>query len=267
MADGISATEPVRHDYGTIVVIGGGCYGSYYLRQLRRAATAGAITWEQVLLVDREASCAAAPAVAADGGDARAPAAALVVAEWGAFLDGWLPAAGAHDALVPSPLMPHLFFEWVARRATQRWPARTVARAPMGGRVGTPWERAAPDGTAYVSHATWMCPVNCIEPARCPHTRGPRDWSMPTTLAAWGAGERSGGRPLLGPFTFHCTHRAYGVGMVDAAAIRAADDAIAVAGADGPVRAVLATASHCHGAAALLQVEAPVPPTGPMGEI
>lgn len=267
MAADTSVAERGLQTYGTIVVIGGGCYGSYYLRQLRRGAQAGAISWSRLVLVDRDPACAVATAVRTDNGSEIAPPAELVIAEWGAFLDEWIAGAGERDAIVPSPLMPHLFFEWVARRASQRWPTRSVARAPLGGQVGTPWESAAPDGTAYVSHATWMCPVNCIEPARCPHTRGPRDWSMPDTLAAWGDGEQAAGRSRLGPFTFHCTHRAFGVGMVDAVAIRAADRAVEAAGAVGPVQAVIATASHCHGAVALLDVGPPVPPAGPMGEI
>ena len=158
------AERTVVQSFGTIIVIGGGCYGSYYLRQLRRGAQAGAIRWRSLQLVERAASCAAAPLVAADVGTDDAPAAMLIRAEWGAFLNGWLPTSAPDDAIVPSPLMPHLFFEWVARRAAERWPGRAVERAALAAPVGTPWESAAPDGTAYVSHATWMCPVTGREP-------------------------------------------------------------------------------------------------------
>lgn len=85
---------------------------------------------------------------------------------------------------------------------------------------------------------------------------------MPETLATWADARRAAGEPLLGPFTFLCTHRAFGVGMVDRAPISEADGAIARAGATGAVRAVIATASHCHGAAAVLAVEAPRPDDG-----
>jgi hypothetical protein len=188
------------------------------------------------------------------------PRARIVTMDWGKFLDGWLPlgAGFGRDAIVPSPLMPHLFFEYLARRATMRSPGRVVERVPLGSAVGTPWEQAAPDGTSYVSHATWKCPINCIEPRICPHTKGDRDWTMPDTLAVWAELQRAAGRPLLGPFTFQCTHRAYGVGMVDKEPIRRADDAIRAAAEQGPVRALIATASHCHGAAAVLSI-------GPLG--
>src|SRR5512133_265768 len=45
------------HRFGTIVVVGGGCYGSYYVRQLTRARDAGAIEYGRVLVVDRDPDC------------------------------------------------------------------------------------------------------------------------------------------------------------------------------------------------------------------
>ena len=73
--------EPQR--YGTVVVVGGGCYGSYYVRQLRRAAQNGALGYERLLVVDRDPSCRvarevlAADALVAECG-ARGPAEVLV---------------------------------------------------------------------------------------------------------------------------------------------------------------------------------------------
>ena len=46
--------------YATIVVVGGGCYGGYYVRQLDRAARAGALEAERVVVVDRDPACAVA---------------------------------------------------------------------------------------------------------------------------------------------------------------------------------------------------------------
>ena len=43
--------------YGTIIVVGGGCYGSYYVRQLGRAAAAGAIACKRLVVVDRDPEC------------------------------------------------------------------------------------------------------------------------------------------------------------------------------------------------------------------
>ena len=43
--------------YGTLIVVGGGCYGSYYVRQLGRARAAGALAWERLIVVDRDSGC------------------------------------------------------------------------------------------------------------------------------------------------------------------------------------------------------------------
>ncbi len=58
------ARAPQR--YGTIVVVGGGCYGSYYVRQLERAVERRApSTIERIVVVDRDPGCAVAAALAA----------------------------------------------------------------------------------------------------------------------------------------------------------------------------------------------------------
>ena len=324
--------------YGTIVVVGGGCYGAYYVRQLSRAARAGAIVADRIVVVDRDPTCRVArdgwEAVPGDrggsSGDAvgipameaatrggtpspahgaspvdsavatslgsppRAPASeladanmdrarggppreqsapespnahhhlpALVVetADWRDFFPAWLgaaaasPEAHARDAIVPSPLMPHLMFEWLAGRARERWPARRIETRPLPRVPATPWERAADDGTHYVSFATWMCPINCIEPARCPHTRGPRTWSMPVAVREYAGTLAAEGISVAGPVVLHCVHRAWGVGMFDVAEVLAGDATVAAAGDAGPARVLVGTMSHCHGALNLLGID------------
>lgn len=249
-----------RREYGTIVVVGGGCYGSYYVRQLGRARAAGAIRWRRLVVVDREAGCAVGSAPTPAGG--RAPE--LVVAEWSAWFDGYLagvaadPASAALDAIVPSPLMPHLMLEWIERRARTRWPDRGVERLPLPAPPPTPWERAAPGGNHYVSFATWICPINCVEPARCPATRGVRDWSMPVTIGRFGRAAAGAGTRVLGPALFHCAHRAYGVGMLDSCDVVAADALLATEGCGTAVDMLVGTVSHCHGALGRLHVSAPM---------
>lgn len=224
-----------------IVIVGGGCYGSFYLRQLFRARAAGALTWDHVVVVDRNASCAAVQILA----DAE-----LVVAEWSTYFRDHMTDA---DAIVPSPLMPHLMYEWVRDRAKERWPDREVTTRPLPATPPTPWERAAPDGVHYVSFATWMCPINCIEPTTCPHTKGPRDWTMPATIREYATREG-----LSGPALFHVTHRAYGVGMLNVADVVAADRLVQEAARDSAAQVLIGTVSHCHGALAVLAIGDPV---------
>ena len=236
--------------FGTIVVVGGGCYGSYYVRQLGRAERAGALAWERLTVVDRDPACAVARLPAID----RPTALEVHAADWRSWFGGYLASAAAEpeqharDAIVPSPLMPHLVADWLLERARARWPGRSIRTAPLTSPPNVPWQRAGEDGTHYVSFADWMCPINCVEPARCPHTKGDRSWSLPVAIGAYADEERTAGRPVGGPFVFHCAHRAFGVGMLDVRDIVAADQAIATRAADGPVDFLVGTASHCHGA-------------------
>ena len=244
----------VTQRYGTIVVVGGGCYGSYYVRQLQRAAAAGSLMWKRLVAVDRHADCAVASSTALRLSVGGSPGAAVDVAEWRDFFARWLPDAADDDAIVPSPLMPHLMVDWLMARVQAKWPARVVSLQPLPGAVPTPWQKAGAGGVHYVSFAEWMCPINCIEPARCPHTRGERTWSMPPTLEAYVAGERSRGGTLDGPLLFHCEHRSHGVGMIDASVVRAADRRVQAAAEQGPAEFLVGTVSHCHGALARLVI-------------
>jgi hypothetical protein len=253
MADAMSEHEAAQA-YGTITIVGGGCYGSFYLRQLGRARSVGALTWRQVVVVDKDPACRAAGLLR----EGVAPDAMLAVSEWTPYFRTYLDAASegadvARDGIVPSPLMPHLMYEWLHDRAVARWPDRTVTTQPLPAAPPTPWERAAPNGIHYVSFATWMCPINCIEPATCPHTRGPRTWTMPAAAREFAETER-----LAGPALFHVTHRAYGVGMFDTRDVVAADALVRVAAQDGPAAVLVGTVSHCHGALAVLSISAPV---------
>ena len=248
-ADGTSGAErraPLA--FGTIAVVGGGCYGRYYVRQLQRAAAAGAVRWQRLDVVDRAADCLVSRDAALRVSHGGQPAPQLVTAEWRDYFASAIPAAAPDDAVVPSPLMPHLMVEWILDQVRRMWPARTAGLAALPTELPVPWQMANGDAPHYASFATWTCPVNCIEPARCPHTRGPRDWSMPAMAHAYLADRRAAGEAWLGPFVFHCEHRAYGVGMFQTQAVRDAGDAIVAAAADGPCVALVGTVSHCHGA-------------------
>ena len=252
-----AAMRDHRRDYGMIVVIGGGCYGSYYVRQLRRAWAAGALRWDRLVVVDRDPECAVARA-----GAVSPPPAHLVVADWSDFLDRYLTDAAAapssvdRDAIVPSPLMPHLAFSWLERRARARWPRRSIEHLSLDRAPDVPWQRAGADGTHYVSFAEWTCPINCIEPARCPATRGARSWSMPPAVRELVAAERERGVTLHGPLLLHCVHRAFGVGMFDTADLLAADAVVALTANESAAQFLVGTVSHCHGALGRLSIGA-----------
>jgi len=224
-----------------IVVIGGGCYGGFYAGQLARARAAGRLRCRRVLVVDRDPACAAA----------RRPAAGqeLVVADWAGFLAAFLGGdAGDGDAIVPSPLMPHLFHDWLVSRARAHHPAADVRAVPCAWPLGTPYDRLGGDGVRYVSFADWLCPVHCIEPARCPVTRGLRTWEMEEAVRDL-VRRRRREAAVAGPAIFACRHAVHGVGMVAVAALREADRLVRELdpGPDG-CTVVVASVSSCHGA-------------------
>ena len=247
-------------EFGRIVVVGGGCYGSYYVRQLGRAAAANAVVWSDLIVVDRDPACRVARLSSAE----RPPQLHIETASWEEFFARFLgeasrdPDAAAGDAIVPSPLMPHLLGEWLQARARQRWPDRAVAVAPLGTVPAIPWQMTGTDHTHFVSFAEWICPINCVEPARCPATKGARSWSLPVALAAYVEDETAAGRALAGPFVLHCSHRAYGVGMIDVGEVIAADAAIAQRATHSAASFLVGTTSHCHGALQRIDVGAPV---------
>jgi len=139
MADESSARVELRD----VAIVGGGCYGTFYAGQLIRAAERGKARFRRLLVVDRDPACRFAREIG-PGSDRE-----LVAADWGEFFDRWLerpggPEDGAGDAIVPSPLMPHLMYDWLVRRAMARWPGREIGPRPLREPIGTPYDRGRP---------------------------------------------------------------------------------------------------------------------------
>ena len=233
---------------GDVVIVGGGCYGSFYTRQMLDARDRGKATFARLVVVDRAPDCAAAITFAGVAG------VEMVQAEWDPFFDRYLAAAGrdGRDVVIPSPLMPHLFFEWLARRARVRWPDRALSAGPLEGEVGTPYERRGRDRSTYLSFADWTCPTHCTEPALCPVIRAPRTWEMGEALASYCAVTGA-----AGPALFTVRHLVHGVGGFAVTEILDAETVLqqSVEGKGGSL--VVGTVSGCHGAAGLLSVAGP----------
>lgn len=242
-----------RVAFRDVIIVGGGCYGSFYAGQLERARAKGKATYDRLVIVDRDPGCRAAR-------EPRKAGSHLVPEEWGVFFDGYLarvsPSAPgeAADAIVPSPLMPHLMYEWLVRRARTRWPGRRIETRPVPLGPGTPYDMSAPDGTRYVSFADWICPTHCIEPAICPVIRAPRTWEMADAMESL-ARRLDQTHPTAGPVLLLCRHRVFGVGMFDVSEVLAGDAVVAGAGLRrSPVDVLVGTVSSCHGAASLIHL-------------
>jgi hypothetical protein len=238
-----------------VIVVGGGCYGTFYAAQLAKARERGKAGFRRVIIVDRDPACRAR--VELGEADDRE----FVVRDWRAFFQEFLgramPARAGEpqDFIVPSPLMPHLMFEWVAARARQRWPGRAVDVVPVPGTLGTPYDRVGPDGTRYVSFADWICPTHCVEPAVCPAVGSTRTWEMPEAVGGLADRLRASGQPVQGTALFVCRHHVFGVGTFAVEAVLAGDAVIAAAGAAGaPAVVLVGTVSSCHGALNLIRL-------------
>jgi hypothetical protein len=219
----------------SFVVISGGAAGSFYVRQLLRATAAGRLQAERVVVVDRDPLCAARAH--------RDPRVEFAVADWGDWLDAQLLALSAGDQLVPYHWAPHLLFEWLRREAARAGLDVVGLGGPRG--LGLPYERDTQSGDRALSYATWPCPPACIEPGLCPHTRGPRDWSLAGRLSA------ASGRDE--PLVFRSLHYAYGVATIPVAEIQRARERLLSPHA-AERRFVVSTASHCHGLSAVIGV-------------
>jgi hypothetical protein len=240
--------------FHTIVIVGGGCYGTFYARQLLEASSRGKVGYQELCIVDRNPACQAAGALPPGAGWR------VEWADWDAFFDRFLadsPARrGRPDLIVPSPLMPHLMYHWLLRRARARWPRREIGTRPLAEPLGTPYDRLSPDGTRYVSFAEWLCPTHCVEPAICPVIRAPRTWEMADSLAVL-ARRLSRDRRVAGPVLFHCQHQVHGVGAFPVESVLEGDARVAEAGSTGEaVDVLVATISSCHGAVNLLHLGA-----------
>jgi len=213
-----------------------------YVRQLLRAARAGKLAVERIDVVDRDAGCAAAREFGAE------PSVRLAVADWVDWLEPQLDVLPPGAQLVPYHWAPHLLLGWLGRQIA-RAGGSVVRGAPLAPR-GLPFEATVAQGDRALSYAAWLCPPTCIEPALCPHTRGPKAWSLAADLERVNVPDAVDGR-----IVFRSLHFAYGVGTIPVAAILAARDAVLQGLSAGTRTYLVATSSHCHALATTLRVE------------
>lgn len=233
------------------IVLGGGCYGTFYSRQLIRAAEADAIPQPEIVVVDHNERPRAMDEI---GGD---PRVRFERSDWAAFFDRHLETLDddAGDQIVPPPFTPHLALSWLLSTLQKLRPGITWKIEPFSLLPVTPFAHQADNGTLTASHADWICPVHCIEPSICPKTRGPRDWDMAETARRLADRLTAGGQAVHQVHLLQCLHFTHGVGTYPAASLLAARRRLLAAAPDAgmPVRALVGTVSRCHGAMHLLK--------------
>jgi len=83
------------------------------------------------------------------------------------------------------PAVPvHVAFEWLVLRLKEKGVVKRLSVPPaVDSQIPNPMR--VPSGTVYTSHATWICPDACNEPADvCSHTQKPRRGNLFEQLAA-----------------------------------------------------------------------------------
>lgn len=232
----------------TFIFVGGPDIHAGYVRRLFKAEAAGKISFDRIVVIDRDPSCAAAGLV---GDRVR-----LDVASWNDGLAANLAQAGTADHLVPYHWAPHVLLDWLAADLGRQGLslARTIDLSEPPSRP--PVLRETQAGDLAMSYAEWLCPPACIEPALCPHTRGPKSWSLATEL---GSAEHS--------YVFPCLHLAYGVGTIPLSAIFDVRDRLVDARHRGEISKTtpvwIGSASHCHGLAARVRFSPLLPLSAP----
>jgi hypothetical protein len=225
-----------------VFIIGGGCYGSTYVRQLRKALANDKIPPGRWVVLDRDPNCRVRSEVQA-GDPVEFRVSTWVDALTDIVATGELQAG---DLVVPSPFQGTLISDWLQAEAAAA--GRELAPLPLGGiGEGLRFEQADPAGQVrYVSFAGWTCPVHCIEPSKCPATRGPKAWDLRETLQTYAARE---GFDAVLPFA--CLHWAYGVGTVPSEQFLAARGVVREGESN---RLLVASLSTCHGAISAWQL-------------
>ena len=235
--------NPIANTARHFHVVGGGCFGSQYVRWLLRARSRGMLQFEKIFAIDRDAQCRLQREGPKD------PSLEIVTSDWVDYLTRLLLAQGpqaplAEDHWVPSPLSPHLLLLSFQRAAAQRRPELRFDVEPFVEEVPTPVRIPLVTGNLAVSFAEWQCPVNCIEPSTCPAIHAERTWDMLPALGDFFSRHPEAGSAHV----LQCRHFVHGVGTIPMGEILAAFNRMCSDLENPRVgRIAVATVSRCHG--------------------
>jgi len=238
------------------LIIGGGCYGSFYVRQLLRGADRLGV--ERIHVVDRDPDCRVLREQGVPGRDS-AGRIVFHQRDWKEFLLQYFAETLARDRegkatldhYVPPCIAPHILLELFFETALSEMPDLVFERKAFEQPLGTPFDTELPAGTRAVSFATWTCPASCIEPPTCPHTRGPKDWDMKDHVIQ---AVRESALSIDSIHIFQCLHYAMGVGTIPVKAILEEYRRFRnLVKSPGKHLSVMATVSSCHGLVGLVE--------------
>jgi hypothetical protein len=129
---------------------------------------------------------------------------------------------------------------------SEKFPKCLVELKPFHADFQTPFlHKSENDAIWAMSYATWMCPSECAEPAKCPHIEAPRDWdffsSLPRLMENYPDSEYD--KHLFGcePLYAEISH------IPLSTIVTEIKNLIARIEKSPPKHIIVATHSHCHG--------------------
>lgn len=231
-------------------IAGGGCYGSYYVRQLDRARERKKLDVTEIVVVDKNPQCAVAKDLSSVAG------ARLEVCDWLDFGEVlWKNRKTFRgDMWVPTPLGPHIIYHWIKKQWERESGQPFSPVAYSGPKPELPFAETLASGSLVLSHAPGICPVNCVEPKLCPLTKDNRDWEMKDTVRKLVA-EKVGEHGIEAVGVFVCQHHAHGVGTIPLTALFDEWEMIHSRLSERNVSKIgVATVSSCHGILDVLEL-------------
>ncbi|MBI2335694.1 MAG: hypothetical protein HYU97_02895 [Deltaproteobacteria bacterium] len=175
----------MAHQIRNFYVVGGGCFATQYTQWLLRSVKLNWLTFEKIICVDKNPQCKVTKEI-------QDPRVQLECAEWYDFfpqliINHYQDANAQQDHWIPSHMAPHILFHSFIK-AIKLLEAigshQDIVSISFQEPFHTPVRLELASGDMAVSFAEWRCPMNCIEPTRCPAIQDARTWEMRDTMQA-----------------------------------------------------------------------------------
>lgn len=223
--------------HASIYVLGGHKLSLAYIEKLLKARDEKIISFDQLYFIDPNTACAVTAK--------KISGIHFIQKSYVNALSDLLPCLGPADLLIPDHTAPHVLFQLFIDLLQKE--GKKVEVLPFTEGLETPYQKNFDSGVCAVSYATWMCPVDCDEPAICPHTKSTRTWDFVKRFSEF--------KPQAASLhTFHAQQLAYGVAQIPAIQIK--NEWLKLQSTirnNSRHRFIVATFSHCHGIVGIAQ--------------
>ncbi len=228
----------------SIIILGGGCYGSLFFDRLKRGKKKGLVSYSYQIIVDRNERCQLKK-------EARQEDIIFYKADWIEFLVKDYPKImRGRDYLVLPCFGPHFIFQYIETKLKEHR-GYEMRLAVFKNEIGVPFEKDV-ENNKYLSFAQWRCPVLCVEPPRCPAINKIRSWNLKDTLISYFKNNKEIAEDNI--FIFEIGNYTNGVAMIEAKRVVEAFEKLIRRINERFQTFIIATVSKCHGVASLVEL-------------